>query len=163
MTRIGASVTTASSPRATEARPSRACTTCFRSSRPASPTQPASQRQTNTPATRPPSARTAAVSCGASAMSPNRRLPPFVATHHDGKSPPDLDSATSKPPTRWRRRSLPSPLASAPLRPRPPHRHDAQNSPRRPRNRSTVSSCQSSQRKQRLEKPGPSSRFSHSR
>ena len=89
------------------------------------------------------------LTCGASAMSPNARLPPSAATHRDIKSRPDL--ATAQPSTRRRRRCLPSPLAFAPLRPRPRHRHAAQISPPRLRNRSTVSSCQSPQRKQRLE------------
>ena len=90
-----ASVTTASSPRATEARPSRVCATCFKSSRPASPTTTrASRRQTKTPASHSPSARIAAVPCGTSARSP----PPFAATHHDGKSRRDLDRPP--PPSR---------------------------------------------------------------
>jgi len=93
-----ASVTTASLPRATETRRSRVCAACFSSNRPASLTPPASQRQTNTLASRSPSARTAAVSCGASAMSPNARLPPSAATHRDIKSRPDLDP--SPPPSR---------------------------------------------------------------
>jgi hypothetical protein len=93
-----ASVTTASLPRATETRRSRVCAACFSSNRPASLTPPASQRQTNTLASRSLSARTAAVSCGASAMSPNARLPPSAATHRDIKSRPHLDP--SPPPTR---------------------------------------------------------------
>ena len=55
-------LTTAFSPRATEASPSRVCATCFKSSRPASPTTTrATRRQTKTPASHPPSARIAAV------------------------------------------------------------------------------------------------------
>ena len=86
-----ASVTMASSPRATEVRPSRACAICFRSSPPASPQPHASHTQTNTPASCSHSARIAALSCAASASSPNPRPPPSAATHHDIKSRTDLD------------------------------------------------------------------------
>ena len=59
---------------------------------------PATHRQTKTPASHSPSARIAAVSCGASAMSPNRRPPPSAATHHDIESRPDLNRPP--PPSR---------------------------------------------------------------
>jgi hypothetical protein len=139
----------------TEARPSRTCATCFTSSRPASPTAPPATHRTKMPASHPPSVRIAAVSCGASAMSPNRRPPPSAATHHDIKSRPDLDRP--QPPSR---RAAGADAPCHRLSPPPRFGRDrliatpskgAQIPAAASSNRSTVSSCQTSQRKQRLE------------
>src|SRR6185437_8111042 len=129
--------------------------TCFRSSLTASPPPLANYRQTNTPASRLPIARIAAVSCAASAMSSDHRAPPFAATRHDHESRPDLVLR------RLRAADTPAPTLLAfaaplhPLRPQAPHRHPFKErpNPRRRLNGSMVSS------RQRLENQNRSGAF----
>ncbi len=127
------------------------------------PAPPASHSQTNTPASRSSSARIAAVSCAASASSPDRRPRPSAATHHDLESPPPPRSPvlphTAEPlePPAMRLLAVAAPLRSRSPPCRPPKR--ARIPTAAPPNRLTVSSRRSRRAKTRRQTRKPSRAF----